>query len=79
MTDISRFATAKSCTEVWKLLGYETTRFCCDSCHEDAERGYDDLAELDLPDGGIGLVCCSVLKEWKEDPHLAQQPERSKP
>lgn len=69
----------KSCTEVWKLLGYETTRFCCDSCHDDAERGYDYLAELDLPDGEVSLVCCAVLREWKEDPPLPLQSERSEP
>lgn len=76
MTDIS-FAAAKSCPEVWKLLDYEeTNRFCCGSCHADAELGYDFLAELDLPGGAVGNVCCAVVRAWEEEAPLPS-PERS--
>lgn len=40
------------------------TAACCESCHQDAELGYD-LGETEI-DGVIAQVCCQVLRQWQE-------------
>lgn len=41
-------------------IGVIDMRFCCDSCHEDEDMGYD-MVERDLPDTDDYLaVCCRI-------------------
>ena len=53
------------CYRAWPLIadGTLSTKFCCDSCHEDAELGAEyPLAEVTLPDGTQAEVCCAVQR-----------------
>ena len=46
---------------------------CCDSCHEDEERGYG-MCELrrDDGDGLDAYVCCAVLRHIDSDQGVGQ-------
>lgn len=45
------------CTDLDKEPGFPG---CCDSCHEDANIGYDDLAEFYVGERMTHKVCCRV-------------------
>ncbi len=54
---------------VIRLIG---NYFCghCESCHEDADCGYDDLMTLELGKGRYAEVCCRVqdaFLRWMRD------------
>lgn len=59
----------KYCREVAVELGYEVPEgpflptLCCDSCHEDANLGYEQLPWY----GESTQVCCAILRLLPEE------------
>jgi hypothetical protein len=54
------------CDKVRKLFSDIKFEQCCESCHEDDDRGYGDDLWFLAPDGKIYHVCCAVSRGLKE-------------
>jgi hypothetical protein len=40
-------------------------RWCCSSCHEDANSFGFDLCEVEFLDGRVGWVCCDYIRNFQ--------------
>ena len=61
--------TMKGCAILKKngiMVHDNTLPSCCESCHEDADRGEGDLCEI-VHNSILYMVCCRVSNWWKDN------------